>query len=286
MLRRLQLSGRDDSRRSSGGARHLPSLSCAQSKLIHHLLRDKKARKEHLAFIVEGVKACLDLIHHHPHSILSLTLSSGYLQRESEEGRRVRAKLTAPQFVCSDAAFEKLSDVETPQGALAIVRQPRWDEARELAKAKVLGIYGDRVRDPANVGAIIRTAAALNLTGVWLSHDSADHFNPKVVRATAGAVLSLPIFRASDLRSFAAHHCSIYSALLPSPGAVPLKSIRSVPRRLLIAVGNEGEGLSDNVVNLSDVRFFIPLTKDVESLNVAATVAIVAFYLSDLPVEF
>jgi TrmH family RNA methyltransferase len=256
-----------------------------QSTLIHHLLREKKERKERLAFIVEGVKACFDVIRCHPLAILSLTLSSGYLQRENEEGRRTRAKLAAPQFVCPDAAFAKLSDVETPQGVLAVVRQPQWDETRVLAKARVLGIYGDRVRDPANVGAIIRTAAALNLTGVWLSHDSADHFSPKVVRAAAGAVLTLPIFRASDLRSFVNHQCAIYSALLPSPGAVPLQSIRSVPRRLLIAVGNEGEGLSDNVTNLSNVRFFIPLAKEVESLNVAATVAIVAFYLSELPAE-
>jgi len=263
----------------------LPTLSRAHSTLIRDLLHDKKARAEQGAFVVEGAKSCLDLIRRHPQTIISLTLSSRYLHGEHEAGCSVRAKLTARQFVCSDSTFEKLSDVEAPQGMLAVVRQPQWDEARVFGGSRVLGIYGDRLRDPANVGAIIRTAAALNLAGLWLSPDSADHFSSKVVRATAGTVLSLPIFRTSDPRSFAKHHCAIYSALVPSPGTISLKDIRSVPRRLVIAVGNEGGGLAETIVKLSTVRFAIPLAREVESLNVAATVAISAFYLSDLPTE-
>jgi TrmH family RNA methyltransferase len=191
----------------------------------------------------------------------------------------------APQFICSDSAFEKLSDVEAPQGVLAIVRRPQWDEVQVLGQTKVLGIYGDRVRDPANVGAIIRTAAALNHTGVWLSPDSADPFSPKVVRATAGTLLSVPLFLASDVRLFLRHDCVMYAALVPSLDAIPLRKIQTVPRRLVIAVGNEGGGLAESLVRLSEVRFFIPLAREVESLNVAATVAIAAYHLSELPSE-
>lgn len=149
----------------------------------------------------------------------------------------------------------------------------------------MLGIYGDQLRDPANVGTIIRTSAALNLTGVWLSSDSADYFNSKAVRATAGSVLTLPIFRTQDIRTFSKHNCSIYSALVPSPGTIPLRSIRKIPHRLIIAVGNEGSGVAPDLVKISDARFSIPLASEVESLNVAATVSIVAFYFSDLPTE-
>jgi TrmH family RNA methyltransferase len=133
------------------------------------------------------------------------------------------------------------------------------------------------------VGAIIRTAAALNLTGIWLSSDSADPFGPKVVRAAAGTVVTLPIFRGSDASIFEKHHCEMYSALAPSPGAVPLRNIQSIPHRLMIAVGNEGEGLADDIVKRSAVKFTIPMANAVESLNVAATAAIAAFYLSALP---
>lgn len=260
----------------------LRPLTRAHGSLVRHLLRDKKARLSEGAFIIEGAKFCLDLIHRHPDAVLSLVLSSGYLQSEGEAGRTIRFKLGVPQFTCSDAAFEKLSDVDSPQGILAVVRQPRWDEAQVLNQARVLGIYGDQLQDPANVGTIIRTAAALNLTGVWLSSDSADWFGPKVIRATAGAVLTLPIFRVQDIHSFATHGCAIYSAVVPSSETVMIGSIREVPGRLIVAVGNEGRGLAPDVVAASSVRFSIPLARDVESLNVAATVAISAFYFSQL----
>ncbi len=263
----------------------IQALTRAQGTLIRNLLHDKKTRTREGAFVIEGTKSCHDLIHQHPHSILSLTLSSRYLQVENRAERGIRSRLATRQFACSDAAFEKLSDVETPQGVLAVVRQPQWDETQVLRQPRVLGIYGDQLRDPANVGTIIRTSAALNFTGVWLSSDSADYFNSKVVRATAGAVLTLPIFRTQDIRTFPKHKCSIYSALVPSPGAIPLRSIRKIPRRLIIAVGNEGQGLTPDLVKISDVRFSIPLASEVESLNVAATVSILAFYFSDLPTE-
>lgn len=263
----------------------LQALTRAQGTLIRDLLHDKKIRTHEGAFVIEGAKSCLDLIRRHPQAILSLTLSSRYLQDENESDRRIRSQLAGRQYSCSDAVFEKLSDVETPQGVLAVVRQPQWGEGQVLGQARVLGIYGDQVRDPANVGTIIRTAAALNLTGVWLSNDSADCFSPKVVRATAGAVMTLPIFRTQDMGIFSRYKCSVYSALVPSPGTVPLRSIREIPHRLVIAVGNEGRGLTPDLVKVSDVRFSIPLAREVESLNVAATVAIAAFYFSDLPTE-
>jgi TrmH family RNA methyltransferase len=237
------------------------------------------------AFVIEGAKACRDLIQHHPQAILSLTLSPRYLDTEDTKTRAARAALTSQQFSCSDAAFDRLSDVEAPQGVLAAVRQPQWDERSLLEQPRIFGLFGDRLRDPANVGTIIRTAAALNLTGLWLTSDSADPFGPKVVRAAAGTVLTLPIFHGADPRIFLNHGCMIYSALVPQPGSVSLRSIQAIPRRLVIAVGNEGEGLADDIVGLSTVRFAIPLARAVESLNVAATAAIATFYLSGLPTD-
>ncbi|MBH0203064.1 MAG: hypothetical protein HP496_12425, partial [Nitrospira sp.] len=160
-----------------------PVLTRAGASRIRQLLRDTKARSREAAFVLEGAKSCRDLIHQSPQAILSLIVSPRFLCMETEADRRARTQLPASQFLCSDIDFDKLTDVEMPQGILAVVRQPRWDEAHVLKQSCVLGLYGDRLQDPANVGAIIRTAAALNLSGVWLSADSADHFSPKVVRA-------------------------------------------------------------------------------------------------------
>jgi TrmH family RNA methyltransferase len=268
-----------------GAVQHLAALTRAQASLIRQLLRDKKTRSKEGAFVLEGTKACLDLIHRHPESILSLVISPRFLCVEGEADRTVRMKLHAHQFVCPDAGFEKLTDVEMPQGILAIVRQPGWDEAQVFGRTSVLGIYGDRLQDPANVGAIIRTAAALNLSGLWLSADSADHFSPKVVRATAGTILSLPIFRTRNFQAFSSYGCEIYSAVLAAADIVPIRSIQTIPSRLMIAVGNEGAGLAPDIVKVSNVRFSIPLAKEVESLNVAATAAISAFYFSGLRLD-
>ena len=268
-----------------GAVQHLAALTRAQASLIRQLLRDKKTRSKEGAFVLEGTKACLDLIHRHPESILSLVVSPRFLCVEGEADRTVRMKLHAHQFVCPDAGFEKLTDVEMPQGILAVVRQPGWDEAQVFGRTSVLGIYGDRLQDPANVGAIIRTAAALNLSGLWLSADSADHFSPKVVRATAGTILSLPIFRTRNFQAFSSYGCEIYSAVLAAADIVPIRSIQTIPSRLMIAVGNEGAGLAPDIVKVSSVRFSIPLAKGVDSLNVAATAAISAFYFSGLRLD-
>lgn len=258
-------------------------LTRARAALIRQLLQDKRARAKEGAFILEGAKFCLDLLQSHPSSILSLLLSSRYLQTENEASRTLRSTVHVAQYTCSDHTFEALSDVETPQGVLAVVRQPEWDEADVLGQPLVLGLYGDQLRDPANVGTIIRTAAALNLAGLWLSADSADCFAPKVVRSTAGAIMTLPIFRQRQaLSTFVQHRCEIYSAVVPSPDAVSLRAIRQIPKRVIIAVGNEGAGLARDFQNASTVRFCIPLARGVESLNVAATVAIAAFHLSGL----
>lgn len=268
-----------------GAVQHLPALTRAQASLIRQLLRDKKIRSRERAFVLEGTKSCLDLIYRYPQSILSLIVSPRFLYAEAEADRRVRSKLLARQFVCPDAGFEKLTDVETPQGILAVVRQPGWEEAKVFGRPSVLGIYGDRLQDPANVGAIIRTAAALNLSGVWLSADSADPFGPKVVRATAGTILSLPVFHTRDFRAFSSYGCEIYSAVLASADIVPIRSIRTIPSRLMIAVGNEGAGLAPDIVKASNIMFSIPLAEGVESLNVAATAAISAFYFSGLRLD-
>ncbi|UVT19862.1 MAG: RNA methyltransferase [Nitrospira sp.] len=264
---------------------HLLALTRAQSSLIRQLLRDKKTRSREGAFVVEGVKSCLDLISRHPQSIRSLIVSPRYLCVETDADRQTRAKLLGRQYMCPDAIFEKLTEVDVPQGMLAVIQQPRWDEAQVFTQSRVLGVYADRLQDPANVGAIIRTAAALNLSGVWLSADSADHLSPKVVRATAGTILSLPVFYTKDIRTFSSNGCDIYSALLPSADRVSIRTIRRVPRRLVIAVGNEGAGLAPDVVKASRVTFSIPLAQGVESLNVAATAAISAFYFSGLPLD-
>jgi TrmH family RNA methyltransferase len=120
---------------------------------------------------------------------------------------------------------------------------------------------------------------------MWLTPESADVYHPKVVRATSGALLALPIFSTKDVSGLIRQGCRIFAAEVTGPKATLIDEIHHAPRKLVFAVGNESRGLSALTRKQASTRFTIPLSRDVESLNVAATVAIATFYFSRLPKE-
>lgn len=233
--------------------------------------------------MVEGGHAVRDLLTRYPDQILTLVMTHGYLASEGQANREVRIAHSAQQYSCPDLQFARLSDLNAPQGILAVVRQPTWDEGEILRQPTVLGIFGEQLQDPANVGAIIRTAAALNASALWLTPESVDVYHPKVVRATSGVLLALPIFTAPDVTGLLQQGCQVFAAEATGGGTVPIDKIQHVPRKLILAVGNESRGLSAQLLRLAATRFTIPLSRAVESLNVAATVAIALFHFSRLP---
>jgi TrmH family RNA methyltransferase len=232
--------------------------------------------------VVEGAHAVQDLLTRYPKQILTIVSAHSYLSKEGQSDRLVRFASSAKQYSCSDLQFSKLSDLDTPQGILAVVQQPTWDEVSVLRQPTVLGIFGEQLQDPANVGAIIRTAAALNVSGLWLTPESADVYHPKVVRATTGVLLALPIFASKDVSGLIRQGCRVFAAEVAGGGAVSIDEIHHAPRKLVLAVGNESRGLSALIRKQATTRFTIPLSRDVDSLNVAATVAIATFYFSRL----
>ena len=233
--------------------------------------------------MVEGAHAVQDLLTRYPKQILTIVSAHSYLSKEGQSDRLVRFASSAKQYSCTDLQFTKLSDLDTPQGILAVVQQPTWDEEIVLRQPTVLGIFGEQLQDPANVGAIIRTAAALNVSGLWLTPESADVYHPKVVRATTGVLLALPIFASKDVSGLIRQGCRVFAAEVAGGGALSIDEIHHAPRKLVLAVGNESRGLSALIRKQATTRFTIPLSRDVDSLNVAATVAIATFYFSRLP---
>jgi len=261
-------------------------LTRAQAARIRQLFRDKRVRRSEGAFVVEGAKPVYDLLLNHPTKFQMLVATPGYEQGETDQQRLIRESVDVPSFRCLDRTFSTFSDVESPQGILAVVRQPRWNEDELFEQPRLFGVYGEDLQDPANVGAIIRTAAALNVDALWLTMESADVYNPKVVRATSGSLLSLPIFLVRDATGFARKECAIFAAEAGGHGTVEIDTIRDVPKRLIIALGNESRGLSPQTIKQAARRFTIPLSRQVESLNVAATAAIALHYFGRLPRKF
>lgn len=261
----------------------LPLLTRSQGAHIRELLLDKAARAQSGSFVVEGIHAVGDLLARYPEQIQTLVTARSYLSKGEQGSPVVRVASSTKQYSCSDLQFSKLSDLDAPQGILAVVRQPTWDEGDILREPTVFGIFGEKLQDPTNVGAIIRTAAALNASALWLTPESADVYHPKAVRAASGVLLTLPIFITWDASGLIRQGCQIFAAEATGNGTIPIDEIRQVPRKLILAVGNESRGLSAQLVSQATTRFTIPLSRGVESLNVAATVAIAAFHLSRLP---
>ena len=255
-------------------------LTRAQIAYIRRLLRDKRVRNAEGAFIIEGAKSVHDVLLNHPTHIRMLVTAPAYELRESDQQRLARTSLRIPSYRCPDSAFSTLSDLESPQGILAVVEQPRWNEEKILTRTRLFGLFGEELQDPANVGAIIRTAAGLDVDALWLTPESADIYNPKVVRATSGALFSLPVFVARDAGSFTRKGCAIFAAEARKSGTVEMQDIQEVPKRMILALGNESRGLSSATLKQATRRFSIPLNRQIESLNVAATAAIALYYFS------
>ena len=223
-----------------------------------------------------------DALLHHPASVQSIVVDVDYERQETPQHRLLRESRHIPSFHCPARTFSTFSTLESPQGILAVVGQPRWNEESLLGQPRLFGLYGEQLQDPANVGTIIRTAAALNIDALWLTPESADIYNPKVVRASAGAVLSLPIFAAKDVVRLTSLGIIVFAAVAAKPQAVNMENIRTIPKRLILAVGNESRGLSALTLKHAACRFTIPLSRHVESLNVAATAAIALHHLRQI----
>jgi RNA methyltransferase, TrmH family len=265
-------------------------LAATKAALIRDLVRHKKVRDAERLFIVEGSKPIEELLTSHAAYFHALVVTETSWSTADQSLVEALERSNCPVYVCQERVLATLSDLTTPSGMLAVVRQPVWDQAAVFRQPQLFGVYGECLQDPANVGPIIRTALAFGLNALWLSSDSVDVFNPKVVRASAGALLKLPIFYIPDVALFAGFDwvfagfdCAILTAEVPSSHSCRIQDIRTLPSRVVVAFGNESRGLSASTLQHARLRFHIPIRPEADSLNVAAAAAIAAFHFSALP---
>jgi TrmH family RNA methyltransferase len=258
-------------------------LPSAKASLIRDLLRKKRTRDSERAFVIEGPKPIRELHEADQWALLATIVTPTWLDACEAPLRRTLERSTTPVFVCLETVLQRITDVTTSPGILAVVRRPQWDQEDVFRRRALLGLFGECLQDPANVGAIIRTAAAFSFDAVWLSADSADIFNPKVVRATAGTLLKLPVFITNDAGLFTRHHCALLASVTPRPNSRSIRDITTRPHRAILAFGNEGRGLSESTLERAALEFHIPVSGMIESLNVATSTAIAAFHFSALP---
>lgn len=225
-------------------------------------LGHKKRRDEERLFLVEGSKMVAELVKDYPGAIVRLYATETFYSNCAP------AKNIPLHFVVTDEELARISQLQTPNQALALVHyfpQQEW-EASLTEWTLVL----DAIRDPGNMGTIIRLADWFGIKQIVCSPDCADIYNPKVVQATMGSIMRVTIIE-KELTAF------LSNQQLPVVGAVlggkELASFQ-FPKAGILVIGNEANGIREEVIPLLTDALMIPRFGETESLNAAIATSI------------
>lgn len=252
-------------------------------------LRKKSGRSEQLQFIVEGHRAVMQVLENGVLETMFLVVTAAYLEsahdKEPDSMMKLQSGGSCPVYQIGERIFQQLADTDTAQGVLAVCRLPEPASVDALLDGKGVLLAADRIRDPGNLGTMVRTAVWFGLKGILLSEGTADLFQPKVVRSTAGATGVLPWLE-TNLKSFleqAAERGWKVRLLDSGAGSVSHLSAEPTGRDILVA-GNEAGGLSGDIrderyqrlrIDPAAERSPISSKPAVESLNASVAAAIV-----------
>lgn len=248
-------------------------------KRIRKLLTNARFRKQEQAFVVEGWKMAGEALRRH---LVEALFVADWA--EEEYGKRI-ADGDLP--ICQDGIlvgilagklFRGLSDTVNPQGIIAVVRMPQYDRGRLIGSPRAAVLCLEDIRDPGNLGTMVRTAEGAGMSGLVLSKGCADLFNPKVVRSTMGAIFRVPYIFCEDmpaeLELLKSDGFTLYAAHLG--GECGFTEVDYMGR-VGILVGNEAHGLRDEASAKADRLVRIPMEGELESLNAAVSAALLMY---------
>lgn len=249
----------------------ITSTSNAQVKRLLQLQKKSKARNEEKVFLVEGLRMFVEVPEER---VQKVYISESFYNKKKQE-------LDLSKFsveILSDTVFQYVSDTKTPQGILCIVEQKKYDIDEILKIEKPHFIVLDNLQDPGNLGTIVRTAEGAGVNAVFLSKESVDIYNPKTIRSTMGSIYRMPVIYVEDLlkllATFKRKGIKSYAAHLDGKNTYDKEDYQS---GTAILIGNEGNGLREEVANAADIWVRIPMQGHVESLNAAIAASVLMF---------
>lgn len=231
-------------------------------------LLQKKYRQQSQSYLLEGFHLVQEAVK------AQVPLKNIFISRRGQQewSKWFKGEL-GNSYLVSDEVLKSLASQPTPQGIIAVAEMTAPTEINFSGAWLLL----DKVQDPGNVGTLIRTADAAGFSGVVLGEGSADLFNAKTLRSTQGSHFHLPVI-SRDLREiFAAKTAPIFGTALDEKA----KNYRDVPalEDFFLLLGNEGQGVSPELLAQTDQNLYIPIKGQAESLNVAIAGGILMFQL-------
>ena len=252
----------------------ITSATNARVKRLISLRKKAKQRRQEQVFLIEGERLFSDTPREY---IQEVYVTEEYLKDRSE------AEMPAGCTVVTEEIMRKVSDTETPQGVMCVARMPSYQKEDLLGSGTgdqtPLLLILENIQDPGNLGTMMRTAEAAGVTGVLMSRDTVDLFNPKTVRATMSAIFRVPFLYTDDLtgeikRLREESGIEVYAAHLKA--SRPYDEA-DCTKACAFLIGNEGNGLSDEAADAASARVQIPMKGSIESLNAAMAAGILLF---------
>ncbi|MBE0616820.1 MAG: RNA methyltransferase [Proteobacteria bacterium] len=253
----------------------LSSPANGRLRWVRKLATDRRVRRKEGLWVAEGVRLAEEVLRS------ELPVRLWVLEEGWGVGRAREAVVRSALEARSDESLEvrrglllEVADTETPQGVMVVFTAPNWCEVDVLAGPGPVVVL-DRLQDPGNLGTIARTAEGAGAAGLLLTPGCADPGSPKALRASAGSLLRLPTARVEDPLPLLRRAGRAVYATAGSGGTPYDRADLSQPFALLL--GQEGGGLAPGLAEAADLLLTVPMCGRLESLNVAATAAVLLF---------
>lgn len=251
----------------------ITSTDNKQMKALSALIKKGKERKKQQLFVTEGKKMCFEApIEWVKHIYVSESFYS------SEDNKEALEKYEDKVWVVKDSVFNAISDTQTPQGIMAVVKMPEYNMDDLFSSENVQLLILESIQDPGNLGTMIRTGEGAGISGIIMNKTTVDIFNPKTVRSTMGSLYRVPFVVVDDLfetlNDLKKRKVNLYAAHLKG------KMNYDEPdytRSCGFLIGNEGNGLSDEIADAADTYIKIPMEGQVESLNAAISATLLMY---------
>lgn len=237
-------------------------------------LKDKKYRNAEKKFIVEGVKIIKEAIEENA-SIDTIVICEECIKDGVIEQKLLYEVAKYNCVYVSEKVFQTISEVNNPQGILAIINKENLESDIDFTEDIIVALDG--IQDPGNLGTIIRTVDSVGLKQILVSKDTADAFNSKVVRSTMGAIFRVKIIEVEDLaKTIKEIKKKKYEVLVTS-----LQTDNNIYdidlNKHVIVIGNEANGVSQEIRDIATVHAKIPMLGKTESLNASVATGVILY---------
>lgn len=251
-------------------------ITSKENPLIKHIkkLKEKKERDLSNEYLIEGIKLVKEAVQEKA-KIKQIILCDDCEKTENISKELMYEIAKYDCYYVTSKIFKYLSEVQTPQGVLAVIEKNNRDQEIDYHQDIIVAL--DNIQDPGNLGTILRTVDSVGLTQILVSKETADSYNPKVIRSTMGAIFRIKIIECENLKEtlkeIKKHKFKIVVSSLQTD-----HSIYDIDyKKKVIVIGNEANGVEKEIQDIADEKIKIPMPGKAESLNASVATGIILY---------